>query len=298
MQVFTRLFFYSLMLLCLTRCGLQPYEVIDSTNQNSRVNYLVIHATSENFGESIRLLTTPTNNPVSSHYLVPAENDATYDHSNLRIYSLVPEHRRAWHAGLSQWGRETALNDRSIGIEVVNEFKCEGAEGELSNIDLSAVTCIFPPYSQRQIDLLIELIEDILLRYPDIQPINVVGHSDIAIMRKSDPGPVFPWYALYQRGIGAWPDSADVKTFYQQASQGMPSIAAVQTALALLGYGIEVSGELDQATQFAVRALQLHFRPQNYSGEIDAETVAILWALIKKYREREFEEYSSELVFG
>ena len=298
MKILARFLVVTLFAALLVACSSSPYVVMNSANQNSRVNYLVIHATSEHFAESLRLLTTRTPNPVSSHYLVPTEDDATYPDSTLRVYSLVPEKRRAWHAGRSQWGRETGLNDRSIGIEVVNEFKCEEPAGDLSESSYSDLNCIFPPYSPRQISMLVELIKGILERYPDIQPINIVGHSDIAIMRKSDPGPLFPWHALYLEGIGAWPDSLDVDYFQQQAGRELPSVAAVQLALVLLGYGIDVTGEFDSATKYAVRALQLHYRPANYSGEMDIQTVAILWALLKKYRQAEFVEYGSELVFG
>jgi N-acetylmuramoyl-L-alanine amidase len=288
----------ALLIMLLNGCRLDPYVVVDSVNQNSRINYLVIHATSENFAESLRLLTTPSDNPVSSHYLVPAEHDASYTDKALKVYSLVPEQRRAWHAGLSNWGRETGLNDRSIGIEVVNEFKCEGTEGVLEETQLGDIHCVFPAYTPKQIESLTKLISGILERYPQIEPINIVGHSDIALLRKSDPGPSFPWHDLYLQGIGAWPDSSDVEYFWSQSISSKPSVEAVQKALAILGYGIEVSGTLDPATEFAVRALQLHFRPANYSGELDHETVAILWALIKKYRQREFQERRSELVFG
>jgi N-acetyl-anhydromuramyl-L-alanine amidase AmpD len=272
--------------------------VIASNNQNSRVNYLVIHATSENFTESLRLLTTATNNPVSSHYLVPTENDTTYLGKDLKNFSLVPEERRAWHAGVSRWGWETGLNDRSIGIEIVNEFKCEDPQGDVNAAQLTDLECIFPPYSQQQIKLLTLLVKDILERHPQIEPINIVGHSDIALMRKSDPGPQFPWHDLYLQGIGAWPNDADVEEFLARSLRASPTISAVQRALLILGYAVEVTGTEDHSMAFALRALQLHFRPANYSGELDHQTVAILWALIKKYRPMEFQEWASELVFG
>ena len=297
MRVSFKLCFYLFGLLTVASCRSGSFVVIESANQNSRVNYLVIHATSENFQESLRLLTTPTSNPVSAHYLVPVETDTSYPDQSLKIFSLVPEHRRAWHAGISQWGQETGLNDRSIGIEVVNEFNCAETEFDLQAVMPANLQCNFPPYSQAQIELLSTLIGDILLRYPGIDPINIVAHSDIALVRKSDPGPNFPWYDLYLQGIGAWPDEVDVNYFQLRLLEAKPSIDSLQMALALLGYGVEVTGTLDQATSFALRALQLHFRPADYSGDPDNETLAILWALIKKYRGDEFEEYSDELIF-
>ncbi len=293
-----RLFSGGLLFALLAGCSGNPYVVLASANQNSRVNYLVIHATSENFTESLRLLTTATNNPVSSHYLVPTENDATYPDKDLKTFSLVPEERRAWHAGISRWGQETGLNDRSIGIEVVNEFKCQDPLGNVDDAQLTDLECIFPPYSQQQLELLTLLIKDILDRHPQIEPINIVGHSDIAPMRKSDPGPQFPWHDLYLQGIGAWPDDADIEEFLARSRRALPSFSAVQRALLIFGYPVEVTGIEDSNTRFALRALQLHFRPANYSGQLDQQTIAILWALIKKYRPMEFQEWGSELIFG
>lgn len=186
----------SVLLLLLAGCAANPIVTIESSNQSSRIDYVVIHATSEDFAESLRLLTTPTANPVSSHYLIPALGDDSYPHNRLRLYSLVPEPRRAWHAGVSYWAGEESLNDRSIGIEIVNEFKCIGTDMPLEDIELSEVECDFPPYPDDQIEMLIALLRDIQTRYPDIEPIDFVAHSDIAIMRKSDPGPLFPWRRL------------------------------------------------------------------------------------------------------
>ena len=189
----------------LTACS--NVVVMPSANFNSRVDYLVIHATSEDFAESLRLLTQPTANPVSSHYLVPAPFDPTYPRSDLKVYQLVPELDRAWHAGVSYWAGESALNDRSIGIEVVNEFKCTGTNNPIEETAPDDFSCEFPSYDDDQIALLIQLVSEILDRFPSIDPIDVVGHSDIAILRKSDPGPRFPWQQLYEAGIGAWYES-------------------------------------------------------------------------------------------
>lgn len=271
-------------LFTLVSCAGESMVYVESSNKNSRIDYLVIHATSENFAESLRLLTTRTSNPVSSHYLLPAPNDRSYTRNRLQVYSLVDEQLRAWHAGVSYWGGEESLNDRSIGIEVVNEFKCTGTERPLVEIELDKVVCEFPPYPDEQIQMLIELVQSIMERYPGINPIDIVGHSDIAIMRKSDPGPMFPWQRLYEAGIGAWPDEETVDRYASEFRLIMPPISAVQQALLSLGYHIEPSGEFDQQTRFALRAFQLHFRPSDYDGFVDFETAALMWALLEKYR--------------
>jgi N-acetylmuramoyl-L-alanine amidase len=279
-------------LFVLSHCNSNSYKVVGSANQNSRVDYLVIHGTSENFAESLRLLTTPTPNPVSVHYLIPEINDPSYPVDKLRVYSLVPEHRRAWHAGLSYWAQESGLNDRSIGIEVVNEFKCEGGNNPFLQTSVGDVSCKFLPYSDKQINLLITLIKDILLRYPQLNPIDIIGHSDIARMRKSDPGPLFPWRRLYEEGIGPWPDDEAVANYKRLFSNGRPAIESVQLALSSLGYEIERTGMLDSQTQFTVRAFQLHFRPTDYSGVLDIDTLSRLWALLEKYRYDELTKVS------
>lgn len=273
--------------LTIAGCAADSMVTIESTNQSSRIDYVVIHATSENFAESLRLLTTPTRNPVSSHYLLPTLDDASYPHNTLRLYSLVDEQRRAWHAGVSYWAEEESLNDRSIGIEIVNEFKCTGTDRPLAEIRLAEVECYFPPYPEAQISLLIDLLHDIQRRYPGIDPIDFVGHSDIAIMRKSDPGPLFPWQRLYEEGIGVWPDAALAEKYRRAFAWRMPDVLALQSALLSLGYEVEVTGVFDAQTQFALRALQLHFRPADYSGAADVETVSLLWALLEEHRPRE-----------
>lgn len=254
---------------------------IESTNQNSRVDYVVIHATSQNFAESVRLLTQRNDTPpVSSHYLIPAENDPTYDHDRLLLHQFVKEERRAWHAGDSYWAGETALNDRSIGIEIVNEFDCETTPES----DIDSLQCQFPPFDEAQIEMTIELLREIQQRYPDIDPLDFVAHSDIATRRRSDPGPLFPWRRLYEEGIGAWYDEETRSRYESDFGSQLPSIERLQDALLRLGYLVEPTGELDNQTRFAVRAMQLRFRPADISGEPDLETVAILWSLLEKYR--------------
>ena len=272
-----------LMLPCLL-AACSSLVFIESSNQSSRVGYVVIHATSADFAESVRLLTTRTEYPVSSHYLIPAEDDPTYNRSRIQLHQFVDEARMAWHAGRSYWAGESALNSRSIGIEIVNELDCKVAENANLDSDPEVLQCEFPPFSEAQIDMLIELLRDIQKRYPEIGPLDVLAHSDIAIMRRSDPGPRFPWQRLYEEGIGAWFEEEAKLRYESQFATGPPLIEKLQTALLRLGYQVRVTGELDNQTRFALRAMQMRFRPRNYSGEPDVETFAILWSLLEKYR--------------
>ncbi|MYA68305.1 MAG: N-acetylmuramoyl-L-alanine amidase, partial [Gammaproteobacteria bacterium] len=254
---------------------------IESTNRNSRIDYVVIHATSENFAESVRLLTRRNDTPpVSSHYLIPAENDPSYNRRRLLLHQFVEEEERAWHAGASYWAGETALNDRSIGIEIVNEFDCETTP----ETDIDSLQCEFLPFEEAQIEMTIELLRGIQQRYPDIDPLDYLAHSDIATERRSDPGPLFPWKRLYDEGIGAWYDEETKARYESEFESQPPDVERLQAALLRLGYFVEPTGEFDKLTRFAVRAMQLRFRPDDISGEPDVETMAILWSLIGKYR--------------
>lgn len=275
-----------LWILSVFMAGCSNVIYIESANQNSRVDYVVIHTTSVDFAESVRLLTTRTGNPVSVHYLIPAENDPSYGHSRLRLHQFVKESQRAWHAGISYWAGETGLNDRSIGIEIVNEFSCVLDPDAAGEYGPDALVCDFPPFSEAQIEMLIELLRGIQRRYPGIGPLDFVAHSDIAIphRRRSDPGPLFPWRRLYDEGIGAWYDEETKLVYMERFENRPPTVERLQAALLRLGYLVEPTGELDHRTRFAVRAFQLHFRPSDYRGVPDVETAAILWSLIEKYR--------------
>ena len=274
----------SFLLACLAGCGSATVVEMPSRNQNSRVNYLVIHFTTENFGDSLALLTEPSDNSVSSHYLIPEPFDDSYAARRLKVHKLVDESRRAWHAGTSYWAGEEALNDRSIGIELVNRSYCVDDSETGAPADSLDARCFFPDFAPGQIDLLIELASGILRRHPGIDPVDVVGHADIAPDRKVDPGPRFPWQALYRAGIGAWYDDATVLAYERRFTETMPTIASIQQALHEYGYRIDISGEHDQQSRRVVRAFQMHFRPESVSADIDPETAAIVFALIEKYR--------------
>jgi len=104
-----------------------------------------------------------------------------------------------------------------------------------------------------------------------------VGHSDIAVSRKIDPGALFPWKKLYDNGIGAWYDDDTAAKYTAEFSVNMPSIEDV--AAKLDAYGYKYSGEPSSL----FKAFQLHFRPEKYDGVLDVETASIAYALVEKY---------------
>ena len=264
-----------------------PLRFVDvvSENQGSRIEHIVIHFTSVDFAESLRLLTERTERPVSAHYLVPENGDPTYSSRRLRVYRLVGEDQRAWHAGLSHWRGDTALNSSSIGIEIVNRSGC-AAVAPGNEPGTPEDRCEFRDYDAEQIELVIELVQDILRRHPGIDPVDIVGHADIAPDRRLDPGPKFPWRRLYEHGIGAWYDEDTVQRYRERFEAQPPALALLQRALAAYGYDVDDTGEHDARTQLALRAFQMHFRPSDWSGQPDAETAAIVFALLEKYRPR------------
>ncbi|MBI6550747.1 N-acetylmuramoyl-L-alanine amidase [Xenorhabdus lircayensis] len=248
------------------------YRSIKSFNRRSR--FLVMHYTALNFEKSIQAL---TGDLVSAHYLVPDPDDPTYQAAGfdeIHIFNLVDELERAWHAGVSSWAGREGLNDSSIGIEIVNEAS-----------DYYGVLT-FPPYHPDQIEAVKALAINILQRYPDIKPTHVVGHSDIAWQRKTDPGPSFPWKELYDAGVGAWYDEETKQKYIKQFGHGLPD--TVEILAKFKRYGYDVSGaEEDEYFHSLIKAFQMHFRPSYYSSMPDIETIAILYALVEKYFDNE-----------
>ncbi|TDV59842.1 N-acetylmuramoyl-L-alanine amidase [Pseudomonas sp. LP_7_YM] len=255
--------YYALcLILLLTACSSGP--ALDtshpSVNYDSRAQFVVVHYTSASLERSLALL---THGEVSSHYLI-GDGPAT-------IYKLVDESQRAWHAGDSEWEGRTWLNSSSIGIEIVNPGYHDTPTGRL-----------WYPYSEAQIKALITLLKDIVKRNK-LDPRHVIGHSDIAPLRKLDPGPLFPWKRLAQEGLGIWPDERQV---VQQQSQMMGIVLSAtwfQQQLALLGYSTPQTGEWDIATRHVLAAFQMHYRAQKFDGEPDVQSAAILQVLNRKH---------------
>lgn len=226
--------------------------------QDSRVQFLILHYTDEDMARSARILTEQA---VSAHYLLS-------DESPPRIYRLVDEDRRAWHAGASFWAGHTQLNASSIGIEIVNAGGEKNPDGSLR----------FTPYPEAQMDLMVALVRDIVTRH-QIKPERVLGHSDIAPQRKIDPGPLFPWRRLGEAGLIPWPDAARVAAVQPLFEGQLPGVAWFQQALARHGYQVDVHGQLDAPTRRVIAAFQMKYRPARYDGQPDAETAALLQAL-------------------
>lgn len=245
---------------CATRgpAGLDLDTSITAVSQASRVRSIVLHYTSVDDPTSLKLL---SRGKVSSHYLIADSG---------RAYRLVDENRAAWHAGASCWYGNIAMNSTSIGIEIVNPGWTEGADGKP----------IWHAYNDRQVRALTILLRDLIQRH-GIAPENVVGHSDIAPQRKVDPGPLFPWKALAGEGIGRWYDETGATEHLARLqTQGIPDVAWFQKQLQRLGYACPQDGVLDRATINTLAAFQMHYRPALHDGQPDAETAAIMLAML------------------
>jgi N-acetylmuramoyl-L-alanine amidase len=191
---------------------------------------------------------------VSSHYVVEEDGN---------ILQLVPEERRAWHAGRSSWEGVSDINSRSIGIEIANPGHSFG----------------YPDFPEAQIVAVIALCRDIVARR-GIRADRVLGHSDVAPQRKLDPGEKFPWGRLHRAGVGAWvappPRCGAVLALGDRGLE----VFELQAALRDYGYGIEATGVYDELTQAVVVAFQRHFRPNCVDGRADPSMNESLGALL------------------
>lgn len=192
---------------------------------------------------------------VSSHYLV--EEDG-------RVFRLVPEERRAWHAGRSFWRGERDVNSRSVGIEIVNPGHEFG----------------YRPFPEAQAAAVIALVGDVRTRWivPDG---NIVAHSDVAPDRKIDPGELFPWKRLAEAGHGLWVEPPPAPGQPLKEGDEGAGVFALQAGLTRLGYDSAPSGKFDAQTTTIVQAFQRHWRPERFDGVADGETRARLIALLR-----------------
>ena len=252
--------FLALTLSLLAGCATGPRidDTFKSAGHDSRVRFIVLHFTTTPLEPAMKIL---LGDSVSCHYVVNDEPPT--------IYRIVEESRRAFHAGVSSWGRYTQLNESSIGIEIVNNGPYRDAAGRE----------VWAEYPEPQIQAVMELVKDIAKRHR-IRFDHVVGHSDIAPQRKVDPGPRFPWKRLADAGLVKWPDAAKVAERRAGHERALPEIEWFQLLLRRHGFEVPLHGDLDQATRNVLRAFQMKYRPARHDGMPDAETAAILDSLV------------------
>lgn len=260
--------------------GIRTFDIDNTSyvakNKDSRIKFIVLHYTAANDESSLKTLSQDS---VSVHYVVTTKDRDP-------IYSLVPNNERAWHAGKSSFDGRSNINDSSIGIEIVNlgynttkPFKAK-QNGKLA----------FRPreyyygYTDVQIEKIVFLINYLKHTYR-ISDKNIIGHSDVAPLRKQDPGPRFPWRVLYYKyGIGQWYDEND-KHFFQSKWEAFHTMSPkeIKCELKKYGYDINDTDEWDDDSRKVIYAFQARFRPEKANGNMDLETYAIIKALNKKY---------------
>ncbi|MER9405683.1 N-acetylmuramoyl-L-alanine amidase [Mesorhizobium caraganae] len=224
-----------------------------------RPDMIVLHYTGMATGAAAEAWLCDPASEVSSHYLV---------HEDGRIVQMVRESDRAWHAGASSWFGRADINSCSVGIEIVNPGHTLG----------------YSAFPKRQIEAVIGLCKGIIGRY-SVAAQRVLAHSDIAPGRKIDPGEKFPWRVLFAAGVGHFVPAAPIRRgAVLKAGDTGPEVEALQSMLALYGYGVEISGVLDRQTEIVVEAFQRHFRPRLVDGVADGSTIRTLQSLLTSLR--------------
>lgn len=244
-----------------------------SIGKNKRIKQIVLHYTATNDEIGIKTLTTQK---VSSHYLITSKDEDP-------VYNLVPLIDRAWHAGVSEFNGIKNLNDTSIGIEITN-YGVRDYKEACKKYGFFIPDEYYLGYSEGQYKKIVELLKYLIKEF-DIEPKNILGHSDIAPSRKIDPGTKFPWKRLYyEHNIGAWYDETDKSFFMNEEVYSNTSICKIKDELRKYGYAINETDEWDEPSRRVVYAFQCHFNPKKATGNMDLESFAILKALNKKYK--------------
>ncbi|MBL6623802.1 MAG: N-acetylmuramoyl-L-alanine amidase [Rhizobiales bacterium] len=216
----------------------------------SKIDYIIIHYTGVNApSQSIIKWFLDPLSKVSCHYFI--DNNGT-------IYSLVNDYFRAWHAGKSYWNGCRDINSQSIGIELHNS----GIED----------------FSGDQINALLKLLK-LLISKHSIERHNILGHSDVSVGRKIDPGIKFPWQFLNRSGIGVYSEMGYTKksiSIIKMADQTKPTIMSYQKKLIEIGFELSVSGIIDEQTKKVVVAFQTHWRSELVDGKIDQNTISVI----------------------
>ena len=228
-------------------------KIIRSSNS---IKFIVIHYTGmQSERESLKRLVNPKFK-VSSHYLINEKGE---------IYNLVNERRIAWHAGKSCWLKFKNLNKNSIGIELVNKGHHLGYEN----------------FRKKQILSLIKLCKKLIIKYK-IKQKNIIGHSDIAPMRKIDPGEKFPWKQLYKNKIGIWHDQESNFLIKLRRKKVLNKRDKEKFLRNLNKIGYCFSYKSKKFLTKTIKAFQRHFRKELINGVLDQECFLIAKNLTKK----------------
>ncbi|MBD0726436.1 N-acetylmuramoyl-L-alanine amidase [Flavobacterium sp. L1I52] len=212
-------------------------EWISTVNFNLRKpNFIILHHTAQDSIQQTVKTFTKESTQVSAHYVVAKDG---------HVVQMLNDYLRAWHAGVSSWGRNTDINSASIGIEIDNN----GSE----------------PFSEPQITSLMALLSKLKKDY-NIPAQNIIGHSDIAPTRKKDPSAFFPWKTLAENGFGIWKD--DILPL-------APFDFNPEQALRIIGYNTK-------NLNAAITAFKLHYMPEEVNAVLDQNTINTIYSIYLK----------------
>ena len=227
---------------------MRDYPSPNYEERHNILDMLILHYTDMLSGqESLDRMCDPEAK-VSAHYMVDEDGI---------IYAMVPEEKRAWHAGLSHWKGRTNLNSNSIGIEIQNPGHSNG----------------YRAFPKAQMDAVLHLIQDIRTRWT-IPDHYILAHSDIAPDRKVDPGHLFDWALLASHKIGMWPTKASIN-----AHTPLINLAQAQQCLETIGYRCPVTGHTDDYTVQVIEAFQRHFCPGELGQGLTPYTTQVMQAV-------------------
>lgn len=212
-------------------------EWISAVNFNLRKpNYIIIHHTAQDSIQQTIKTFTKESSKVSAHYVIGDNGD---------VVQMLNDYLRAWHAGISSWGKDTDINSASIGIELDNN----GSE----------------PFSEAQITSLMALLSR-LKKNHNIPTQNIIGHSDVAPTRKKDPSALFPWKTLAENGFGVWKD---------EVLPLAPLDFNPELALRVIGYDTK-------NLNAAITAFKLHYMPEEVNAVLDQNTINTIYSIFLK----------------
>ncbi len=212
-------------------------EWISAVNFNLRKpNYIIIHHTAQDSIQQTIKTFTKESSKVSAHYVIGDNGD---------VVQMLNDYLRAWHAGISSWGKDTDINSASIGIELDNN----GSE----------------PFSEAQITSLMALLSR-LKKNHNIPTQNIIGHSDVAPTRKKDPSALFPWKTLAENGFGVWKD---------EVLPLAPLDFNPELALRIIGYDTK-------NLNAAITAFKLHYMPEEVNAVLDQNTINTIYSIFLK----------------
>ena len=212
------------------------------------IKFIVIHYTGMQSERACIKRLSSKKSQVSTHYLINREG---------KITRMVDEKNAAWHAGKSKWKNFINLNDQSIGIELVNKGHQYGYEN----------------FSKKQISKLILLCKSLIKKYK-IKKTNILGHSDIAPLRKKDPGEKFPWYFLSKQKIGYW-HGINKKNVNNQNLSKNELRKIFFNNLYKIGYRYFNKKKLSKSDLKVIKVFQRRFRQDKVNGLIDQECLQI-----------------------